>query len=81
MLKLIHSTIKTNMLSEITESQAQKHNNSFEINGDLVQLRDPFTGENLSSERPPRSLESMARLAAGFDYLRGRKDITNPSLR
>lgn len=64
------------MLSEITESQAQKHNNSFEINGDVVQLRDPFTGENLTSEHPPQSLEQMAGLARGFDYLRGRDDLT-----
>jgi len=64
------------MLSEITESQAKKHNNSFEINGDVVQLRDPFNGEKLSSERPPQSLEHMAELASGFDYLKSRKDIT-----
>ncbi len=64
------------MLSEITETQAQKHNNSFEIIDDVVQLRDPFTGENLSSERPPRSLEHMAGLARGYEYLRGGDDLT-----
>jgi len=50
------------MLSGISESQAQKHNNSFEIKGDVVQLCDPFTGENLSTQRPPESLEQMAGL-------------------
>lgn len=64
------------MLSEITKSQAKKHNNSFEINGDVVQLRDPFTGENLSSERPPQSLEFTAGLAGGFEYLKSRDNLT-----
>lgn len=63
------------MHSDISPRQAEYHNASFEMSDDMVRLRDPFTGDSLSKDSPPRSMEEYAGLSAGYQYLRSNPDI------
>lgn len=56
----------------ISRKQFELHNNSYELSGDLVRFRDPFTGDYLEPGIPPRSIEAQPNLKAGLDYLRHR---------
>lgn len=60
----------------LTERQVNQHNRSYELRNDIIQLKDPFSGEPLRGDKPPLSLERDTGLAMGYDFLRSRPDIT-----
>lgn len=57
------------------EHIAQLHNRSFEKGSDVIVFNDPFTGERLRSDTPPRSIEAQPDLRDGLNFLRRRPDL------
>ncbi|MFZ1250288.1 MAG: hypothetical protein WAR37_02475 [Candidatus Microsaccharimonas sp.] len=63
----------------ITPNQAELHNNSMSlerrVDGEYIQLHDPFNGERIEAGKTPRSIENQPDLKAGIDYLKSHPDI------